>query len=216
MSNGDIGLKGREKPVYPLGNNHGGLVQVGDSLYIFYHRQTNGTEFSRQGCAEQVVLQPDGSISQVEISSCGLNGGPLAAAGSYPAAIACHLTDPTVTGKIDYTDPAMKTQVRVTERQNQAYVTGIRDGATVGYKYFAFAGADLLALELRGTFSGTVTVSHDEKGNRVIGEIELGLSAPDWAMVMLPITPRKGKRALYLRFAGEGELDLKTICFFAA
>ena len=216
VSNGDIGLKGREKPVYPLGNNHGGLVQVGDSLYIFYHRQTNGTEFSRQGCAEQVVLQPDGSISQVEISSCGLNGGPLAAAGSYPAAIACHLTDPTVTGKIDYTDPAMKTQVRVTERQNQAYVTGIRDGATVGYKYFAFAGADLLALELRGTFSGTVTVSHDEKGNRVIGEIELGLSAPDWAMVMLPITPRKGKRALYLRFAGEGELDLKTICFFAA
>ena len=215
VSNGDIGLKGREKPVYPLGNNHGGLVQVGDSLYIFYHRQTNGTEFSRQGCAEQVVLQPDGSISQVEISSCGLNGGPLAAAGSYPAAIACHLTDPTVTGKIDYTDPAMKTQVRVTERQNQAYVTGIRDGATVGYKYFAFAGADLLALELRGTFSGTVTVSHDEKGNRVIGEIELGLSAPDWAMVMLPITPRKGKRALYLRFAGEGELDLKTICFFA-
>ena len=214
VSNGDVGLDGRTEPVYPMGNNHGGLVQVGEDFYIFYHRQTNGTEFSRQGCAEKVELRPDGSIPQAEITSCGLNGGPLAAAGSYPAAICCHLTDPTVTGKIDYADPVMKTQVRVTERQNQVYLTGIKDQTVVGYKYFAFAGADLLALELRGTFSGTVAVSHDEKGNRIIGEIELGLSAPGWGMVMLPIAPRKGKRALYLRFAGEGELDLKTICFF--
>ena len=53
MSNGDIGLNGRDIPVYPLDNNHGGLVQIGSELYVFYHRQTNGTEFSRQGCAER-------------------------------------------------------------------------------------------------------------------------------------------------------------------
>ena len=34
-----------------------------------------------------------GSIKQVEISSCGLNGSPLRAEGRYPATIACHITN---------------------------------------------------------------------------------------------------------------------------
>ena len=33
----------------------------------------------------------DGSIPQVEITSCGLNGGPLKGRGSYNAGIACNL-----------------------------------------------------------------------------------------------------------------------------
>ena len=177
VSNGDVGLNGRERPVYPMGNNHGGLVQVEEEFYVFYHRQTNGTEFSRQGCAERVTILPDGSIPQAEITSCGLNGGALAASGSYPAAIACHLTDPTVTGRIDYADPVMKTQIRVTQCQNVSYITSIRDGAVVGYKYFDFSGADLLGLELRGSFSGTVAVSHDAEGKSPIGELELGMDA---------------------------------------
>ena len=136
VSNGDIGLNDRQTPVYPLGNNHGGLVQVGEDLYVFYHRQTNGTEFSRQGCAEKVCLAPDGSITQVEITSCGLNGSPLAATGIYPAGICCHLTDPTVCNRIDYWHPVMKTQVCVTQKQNQNFITRIKDHTVVGYKYF--------------------------------------------------------------------------------
>ena len=213
VSNGDIGLNGRERPVYPLGNNHGGLVRVGKETYIFYHRQTNGTEFSRQGCAERVEIGPDGKIAQVEITSCGLNGGPLEAAGVYPAGIACHLTDPTVENRIDYNDPVMKTQIRVTERQNQSFITGIKDRSTVGWKYFRFAGTDLLALELRGSFAGTVTVSHDEAGNRPIGAYEVALESESWAEHIIPIQPRKGKRALYLHFRGKGTLDLKTLAF---
>ena len=214
VSNGDIGLEGRETPVYPLGNNHGGLVQIGSDCYIFYHRQTNGTEFSRQGCAERVELREDGSIPQVAITSCGLNGGPLKASGSYPASIACHLTDPSVTGVIDYSDPKMQRQIRVTERQNQSFVTGIKDGAVVGWKDFDFVSASLLALELRGRFSGTICVSHDPEGQLPIGEMELEMDSESWTMVLIPITPLKGKQPLYLRFAGDGEAELKTFCFF--
>ena len=213
VSNGDIGLNGRETPVYPLGNNHGGLVEIGDALYIFYHRQTNGTEFSRQGCAERVELLPDGSIPQAEITSCGLNGGALAASGVYPAAIACHLTDPTVKNAIDYSDPAMKEQICVTERENLSFVTNIRDRAVVGYKYFRFTESAALALELRGSFRGSVTISQREDGSLPIGSIELDLSSPVWQLLTAAICPEAGEGALYLHFSGEGALDMKSIAF---
>ena len=215
VSNGDLGFKGRTDPVYPLGNNHGGLLEVDGALYIFYHRQTNGTEFSRQGCAERVELRPDGSIPQVEITSCGLNGAPLKDSGSYPAAIACHLTDPSVTGVIDYGDPKMKTQIRVTERQNVSYITGIRNGAVAGWKSFAFLDANFLGLELRGSFDGTITVSHNIRGLNPIGAVEVHGTVEDWSMALLPITPKKGTRPLYLRYDGEGEWELRSFCFFS-
>ncbi len=214
VSNGDIGLNGRETPVYPLGNNHGGLVQIGDGLYVFYHRQTNGTEFSRQGCAERVELRPDGSIPQIEITSCGLNGGPLKASGSYPASIACHLTDPSVSSVIDYNDPKMKRQIRVTEQQNVSFITGIRAGAVIGYKYFTFLNTGFLGLELRGSVNGTITLSHDEAGEEGIGEVELSTVQDDWQMVLIPVSVENGTRALYLRYEGEGEWDFKSFCFF--
>ena len=58
---------------------------------MFYHRQTNQTQFSRQACAEKIEINKNGTIKQVEMTSCGLNGQPLTADGVYPAAIACNL-----------------------------------------------------------------------------------------------------------------------------
>lgn len=52
VSNNDIGIstyKPAEQPMYYGGNNHGGMVCVNEKWYIFYHRHTNGTNFSRQG-----------------------------------------------------------------------------------------------------------------------------------------------------------------------
>lgn len=215
VSNGDIGLDGRDTPVYPLSNNHGGIACIGDEYYIFYHRATDGNEFSRQGCAEKITIGPDGRIPQAEMTSCGLNGGPLPASGSYPAGICCHLTDPTVVNKIDYTDPVMKTQVRVTEEQNRSFVTAIKDKTTVGYKYFRFEGACTLALELRGSFDGTVTLSHGCDGTGEIGRTEIRADLEDWTMKTVRIDPEKGKGALYLHFTGTGSLDLKSLAFLS-
>ena len=213
ISNGDIGLDGRKTPVYTLGNNHGGILQVEDDFYIFYHRQTNGTEASRQGCAEKIQIEPDGSIAQVEITSCGLNGEPLQAKGSYPAGIACYLTDPSTMDSINYSDPVMKEQVRVTEQQNQVYITGIKDGAVVGYKYFEFQGREQLLLELRGDFAGTITVSTDEVGEEVIGFVEQSVEEKQWNLINIPLQTVAGRSALYLHFKGEGSLDLKNLIF---
>ena len=81
------------------------MVKADGQWYIFYHRQTNGTEYSRQGCEEKIYIDPDGKIGQAEITSCGLNDGPLIGEGSYPAYIACHITDPSTLSQIDYGDP---------------------------------------------------------------------------------------------------------------
>ena len=213
ISNGDIGLDGRDTPVYPLSNNHGGIACIGEDAYIFYHRATDGNEFSRQGCAERITIGPDGRIAQVEMTSCGLNGGPLPASGSYPAGICCHLTDPTVINKIDYTDLGLKAQVRVTEQQNTSFITAIKDSTTIGYKYFAFDGSCTLALEIRGSFTGTVMVSRRPDGTEEIGRAEVGPAGDGWRLQPVRIRPAAGKGALYLRFSGSGSLDMKRFMF---
>ncbi len=215
ISNGDLGYKGRKTPVAPLGNNHGGLVEIGDDLYIFYHRQTNGSEFSRQGCAEKVKLNPDGSIDQVEITSCGLNGGPLVACGSYPAAIACHVTDPETPDWIDYQNPLMQKLTRITEENGEQFITAVKDGTVIGFKYFEFLDADLVSAEMRGTFNGTITVSFDEAGKDVIGVFETQINTDDWQMELIPVSARSGVHPLYFTFKGTGEAQLKRIGFLS-
>ncbi len=57
-SNADIGIdtyKPAEVPAAYGANNHGSVVKLGEDWYIFYHRHTNGTWFSRQGCAEKAA-----------------------------------------------------------------------------------------------------------------------------------------------------------------
>ena len=216
VSNGDIGVGGRIRPVTQTGNTHGSIEKIGEKVYVFYHRQTNGTEFSRQGCAEEIRIREDGSISQAEITSCGLNGEPLIASGSYPAAIACHLSDRTMPERIDYRDPAVKERVRVTQAQNQVFITGIKNKSKVGFKYFRFMDADLMAVELRGSFFGTMTIAFDEDGRKQIGEYEVQVNNSEWEMELVPIAPTPGPHALYLYFRGTGTLDMKTLSFFSA
>ncbi len=216
VSNGDIGLDGRIYPVYTLGNNHGGIVQIEDDFYIFYHRQTAGTEYSRQGCAEKIEIAEDGSIKQVEITSCGLNGGPLAASGTYPAAICCHLTCPLTMSSINYqNNPVMTQQTRVVEDHHQQYITDIMDGTIVGYKYFDFKDVSEIMIEVRGKFAGTLTVSTTPDESGKIGEAEVDLNTDTFENYCISVDVADGKRPLYLIFSGEGRMDLIRFGFFA-
>lgn len=91
---GDVFYEGRSKKyaINCLGNTHGGIENINGTWYVFYHRQTNRTNFCRQACAEKIEIKADGSIDQVPVTSCGLNGGPLEGKGIYPAYICSHLT----------------------------------------------------------------------------------------------------------------------------
>lgn len=214
VSNGDIGMNERENPVYTLGNNHGGMVQADGQWYIFYHRQTNGTECSRQGCAEKITIDENGVIAQVEITSCGLNGGPLAGSGTYPAAIACHLTSPDTLAKIDYQNPVMQTQTRITEKQNVSFITDITNRTIIGYKYFAPGEGDAVLLELRGEFKGQIKVCGDEEGNEIFGRTEINVRGACWKNISIKAAmPKHSSYPMYFIFEGDGKLDMKTFSF---
>ncbi|MCR5508235.1 MAG: family 43 glycosylhydrolase [Lachnospiraceae bacterium] len=92
VSNCDIGIDTYKKasmPSVPYANNHGSMEFINGEWYIFYHRHTNGHNYSRQGCIERISISGDGSIVQAEITSC--QGTPLKGTGVYPAYIACSL-----------------------------------------------------------------------------------------------------------------------------
>ena len=76
--------KPADKPMYYTANNHGSMEKIGDDWYIFYHRHTNGTNYSRQGCFEKLRFNEDGTIRQAEITSCG-SVRPLKGEGYYSA-----------------------------------------------------------------------------------------------------------------------------------
>ena len=212
VSNGDIGYENRKVPVNVLGNNHGGIEKIGNDYYIFYHRQTNGSEFSRQGCAEKIEILPDGRIQQVEITSCGLNGKPLVMSGIYPAGIACHITDRTTQDQIDYMNPVMQKQTRITEKQNQVYITDITDESVVGYKYFKGRLKEIL-VEVRGDFEGRLDVLGDSEGKQVLGTVQIKVDQENWKLLKVPCQEQEMETAIYFRFTGNGKMDMKSFGF---
>ena len=213
ISNGNIGLNGNNNPTYTLSNNHGGIARLSDGYYIFYHRCTDGNEFSRQGCAEKIEIAEDGSIKQVEMTSCGLNGGALNAGGMYPAGIACHITSATTMSYIDFNNPIMQHQTRMVERQNITFITDVEDGTIIGYKYFDCEDISQVLLELRGEYGGVVEILGDLEAKEIYGKTTLNINRNDWTIISIPVALNGEKKAVYLNFTGNGNLDLKSIGF---
>ena len=140
ISNGDIGFDGRKENdrLNATGTTHGSIENINGKWYVFYHRLTHKSDYSRQACAEEITIGTDGSIRQVEMTSCGLNSGPLPAEGSYPAVICANLTDghmPHLCNSIieDYVP-------NVTHSGEDRFIGEIGDGTLIGYKYFDFEG----------------------------------------------------------------------------
>lgn len=166
VSNGDIFLDGagEEEADNYTGNNHGSLVEIGGQLYVFYHRHTNRSQFSRQGCAERVTMLPDGSIPQVEITSCGLNGGPLEGRGVYEARIACNLMSglgaaPYEMGRAIGPEHPYFTQEDTPDGRPVQYIANLTRDAVAGFKYFAFDHVRSISVWLQGSGEGQLMVS---------------------------------------------------------
>lgn len=211
ISNGDIGFHNRKSKnrLALTGNNHGSIVQIGETYYIFYHRMTDKSTYSRQACAEEIKIDSNGKIQQVEMTSCGLNGSALAAEGDYPASIACVLTNghmPHLTnGKIDKILPY------ITYRDGQTMIADISEQTTVGYRYFCFHGNEKVYIVLRGAFKGTVRIS-GETGGETVSEICLSTTDTFTRFTSTPLR-LSGSHALYFTFHGSGNAEFLKIGF---
>lgn len=213
VSNNDTGIatyKPAAKPMYYGGNNHGSIVEIEGQWYIFYHRHTHGTNFSRQGCVEKIAFLPDGSIPQVEMTSCA--GTPLKGEGEYPAYLACHLIardeEAYVNGTSGWMDCRFPkiTQEGADGDENVGYVCNLRDGASAGFKYFDCRGVKAISIKTRCYAKGQVAVKTRWDGEALC---RLPVAYTNiWTSVTVPVSIPDGVHALYFTFEGEGALSL--------
>lgn len=209
-SNGDIGIGGNKKPRCYWGNNHGSIERINGKYYIFGHRQTNYHEYSRQGVAEELPFE-NGRFLPAEMTSCGLNGGPLRDTGVYPAGIACVLMGKDGACKTNMVrkkavHPCFTQEAPDGECDAGHYVKNIADGTVVGYKYFDFQTAKSISVCVRGSGNGKLLVSHELDGDP-IGSVRI-CAGVDWTEAVAEIVPKRGKQALYFRYQGTGNFDM--------
>lgn len=211
ISNADMQIdtyKDKDKPMYYGGNNHGSIVEVNKQWYVFYHRHTNGTNYSRQGCAEKIELQEDGRINQVEMTSCGLNDGPLVGKGQYPAYLACNLFCNEESIYTDFTGAWMDhlfpkiTQDGKDGDQEIGYIQNMKNLATAGFKYFDFRNIKSIKIKVRGYCKGTFEIRQRWDGE-VLGRIDVGYSNV-WKTYESKVNIEDGQGALYFTYVGQG------------
>ena len=210
ISNGDVGYKGRrdEDRLMRSGNNHGSIENINGQWYIFYHRHTTKTEFSRQGCAEKIEILKDGSIPQVEMTSCGLNAGPLVGRGCYPAAICCNLTN----GHMPHCWCPNHRLPHLAAKNDERFISEIENGTIIGYKYLKFEKIAKIGIKYR-TYdkkpSGRVDISLS-MGGGAVGSIMVE-NSENWTYSHGFVNIEDGIHPLYLEYKGEGSIEIIEI-----
>lgn len=219
VSLGDVGLRGRtgeDHATNYLGNTHGGLLRLGNTFYIFYHRQTNRSSYARQACAERLVRREDGGFAQAEVTSCGLNGTSLAGTGVFGARIACNLWSKQGTGRVDgfgaaarlRDHPYFTQDGRDGDERARQYIANMRHGSVAGFKYFdlsALSHIDVV-VRCRGAEKGGFVVAFDPEFAEV--EAMIGFSGGEgWQRFGADVSAGRSRSALYFRYVGHGHAD---------
>ena len=210
VSAGDVGLNGRKEKdsLNTVGTTHGSIECINGRWYVFYHRLTHGSDYSRQACAEPIEIKADRSIEQAEISSCGLNSKPLIAKGKYPSVIACHITNgkmPRVSNK-----QCKKPIPMVTHKSDERYIANIDGKTTITYKWFDFENqTGTLELDIDSNADGEIQVFAIGKtiAKKRINPFGRKTIAFNYQV------ENKNKQELSIRFFGKGKFDLYSLNF---
>ncbi|WP_228552326.1 family 43 glycosylhydrolase [Gracilibacillus salitolerans] len=215
VSNNDLHIdsyKPANKPMYYGGNNHGSIVEIRDQWYIFYHRHTNGSNFSRQGCIEPIEILADGTIPQVEMTSSGANDKPLDGRGEYPAYLACNLfcdDEAMYTGDLwmDTQFPKI-TQDGKDGDEEIGYIANMTESATAGFKYFDCQGIQKITIKVRGYCDGAFEVKTSWDG-KALAKIPVKFTNV-WTEYSADIAIPDGRQAIYITYTGNGKANLAS------
>ena len=211
VSNCDLHIdsyKPADLPAAYGANNHGSIVEINGKWYIFYHRHTNGTWYSRQGCAEQIHFTPDGFIPQTEMTSCGLNGAALPGTGEYPAYLACNLftREPSVYVGGDRFPKIM--QDGRDGDENEGYIANMTDSATAGFKYFDCRNVQEIKISVRGYANGHFEIKNRMDGG-ALARIPVQYSNV-WEEYTAKLPLSDGIQPIYIPYRGPGNASLKS------
>ena len=197
ISNCDLNIdtyKPADKKIFPTLNNHGSIIDINGQWYIFYHRHTNGSWFSRQGCIEKITIEEDGSIKQVEVTSMGGNGVPLIGKGTYSSHIACHLWNE---------DPNCAKHPKITQDgrdgdECEGFIADISHQSVIGFKYFEFKNAKKITIRTRGYCNGIFEIRTAYNGE-ILGEIPVN-NQNVWTEASTKVNLPDGVHPLYFTY----------------
>ena len=176
----------------PCGNTHGSICEINGKWWVFYHRQADTTEYSRQAMVAPITVEvqegKDGyvRISEAEFTSEGFMTEGLDPLRMYPAGIACYYTGPTPAHQVYPSIFYSGSHTRIyrgqydvksgadpyDKRFNRCSMVNNTNGSVFGYKYFNFSktyGKDGLQLCLsyipEGT-AGTIDIFLDRPSEK--------------------------------------------------
>lgn len=190
VSNSDLGYKGNKEPKNNASTIHGSIERIGGKDYVFYHRCTNNTDFSRQVCAEPISIGPDGAIEQVEMTTNGVEDA-IPGTGTYPAGICCNLITPK---GIRLGVGKQQTLPRITEKDGELILADLTAGTEAVYKYFELGGPK----RLRVVFDGDAEIQVN------------GIGTDEDGCVTLPADPKLTVRIKVVK----GKCDILLLEFF--
>jgi GH43 family beta-xylosidase len=175
-------------------NNHGSLAEFKGQWYVFYHRATHGCYTMRKACVEPITFNPDGSISEVEMTTQGA-AGPLDARQKMDAERACLLH-----GKV---------MIRACAPDNEE-LTAIADGDRAAYKYLDFgSGVSSVIFNIApGVDPGSIEVAIDRPWSYAPATVQIpgDGDGKTWVEIKAPVSQGlKGVHAVWLRFKTKGE-----------
>ena len=177
-------------------NNHGSMECFNGQWYVFYHRSTHGTEFSRHVCAERIRFLADGSIPQVSMTSSGI-ASAIAATELIPASLACELCG----------------RVRIAGSPASSYdlvLTEIAHGDSATYRYLDFAGENTCSICMQADANCRVELYID-------GSYHADFKHPaseNMTQIEVAIPPIFGKHTLTLKLYGRfTSATVETITF---
>jgi hypothetical protein len=212
ISCGDIGLPGVPDVKHAhndTGNTHGSLIEIGGKYYIFYHRHSNRKQSSRQACAEEIRFE-DGRFFQAEMTSCGLNDGPLPGKGHIPAYCACNVYGKRGTrflSMIKYprgSSPFLTQKGKDREKGPDQYVSNFCTDCTVAFKYFDLRNTTKIRIHLRGYGNNCNVVIRNKEQGEVICRIPVK-TCKDGEKFIGKLPEGLGeKEALYFSVEGKG------------
>ena len=226
----------------PYGNTHGSLCEIDGKWWVFYHRQTGTTEFSRQAMVAPVDVKVEkGKGGKVIISEGEYNSEGFCTEGLNPlntsaAGWACYLTNPKGVGQSFPNFYFTGSYIKPTRWNPDSYagpfnlkqpwcpVINNTAGSVVGYKYFNFdhtAKADRIDftahIKADGN-AGTVTLlvggPTSAQGGRRIASFEVGADPSDGIVeIRTSANELKGTKGKQgLYFIFDSPVEDKSIC----
>jgi len=160
----------------------------------------------------------DGSIPQVEMTSCGLNGKPLKGKGTYSTSIACNLFSKEGAVFIQGTKEKDKhpyfTQNGVDREEHpDQHIANMKNGSVAGFKYFDLQGTKEISVETRGS-GGTLKVMNGCHYNAaILAQIPLQESE-GYKSSFATLKGGTEKTAMFFKFEGKGRIDFKAFTLY--